>query len=161
MGQAVLTAEKFKKAFILFEKCHRVYNSQTYLTDQALKAAGARKFEYKYFKIIILILLYLSTEEDITKFMHYYRDVFPEASITPKLHILEDHMVNFLWNWRVGCGLLGKQGAESIHTGYNHLNRVYANINSSEDRLLQVTREHHRRTCPRLQATSQATIAEE
>ena len=32
--------------------------------------------------------------------MHYYRDVFPEASIKPKLHILEDHMVNF-------CGTAG------------------------------------------------------
>ena len=52
-------------------------------------------------------------------FMHYYRDVFPEASIKPKLHILEDHMVNFLRNWRVGCGLLREQGAESIHKVYN------------------------------------------
>ena len=51
------------------------------------------------------------------EFMHYYRDVFPEASITPKLHILEDHMV--LLNWRVGCGLLGEQGTESIHKVYN------------------------------------------
>ena len=55
------------------------------------------------------------------EFMHYYGDVFPEASITPKLHILEDHMVNFLRNWRVGCGLLGEQGAESIHKVYNQL----------------------------------------
>ena len=70
------------------------------------------------------------------EFMHYYRDVFPEASITPKLHILEDHMVNSLWNWRVGCGLLGEQGAESIRTVYNQLNRVYANIKNCEDRLL-------------------------
>ena len=52
MGQAVIRAEKFKKAFMLFERCHGVYNSQTYLTDQVLKAAGARKFEYKYFIII-------------------------------------------------------------------------------------------------------------
>ena len=55
------------------------------------------------------------------EFMHYYRDVFPEASIKPKLHILEDHMVNFLLNWRVGCGLLSEQGAESIHKVYNQL----------------------------------------
>ena len=55
------------------------------------------------------------------EFMHYYRDVFPEASIKPKLHILEDHMVNFLRNWRVGCGLLGELGAESIHKVYNQL----------------------------------------
>ena len=56
------------------------------------------------------------------EFMHYYRDVFPEASIKPKLRILEDHMVTFLLNWRVGCGLLGEQGAESIHKVYNQLN---------------------------------------
>ena len=37
------------------------------------------------------------------------------------IHILEDHMVNFLLNWRVGCGLLGEQGAESIHKVYNQL----------------------------------------
>ena len=58
------------------------------------------------------------------EYMHYYRDVFPEASIKPKLHILEDHMVNFLRNWRVGCGLLGEQGTESIHKVYNQL-KVY------------------------------------
>ena len=82
------------------------------------------------------------------EFMHYCRDVFPKASITPKLHILENQMFNFLWNWRVGCGLLGEQGAESIHTVYNQLNTVYANIKNCEDRLLQVTSEHHRCTCP-------------
>ena len=67
--------------------------------------------------------------------MHYYRDVFPEASIKPKLHILEDHMVNFLRNWRVGCGLLGEQGAESIHKVYNPTKSVYfyANIHVNED----------------------------
>ena len=31
-------------------------------------------------------------------------------------------MVNFLRNWRVGCGLLDEQGAESIHIKvYNQL----------------------------------------
>ena len=64
------------------------------------------------------------------EFMHYYRDVFPEASIKPKLHILEVHMVNFLLNWRVGCGLLGEQGIESIHKVYNQLK---ANIRINED----------------------------
>ena len=69
------------------------------------------------------------------EFMHYYRDVFPEASITPKLHILEDHMVNFLRNWRVGCGLLDERGSESIHKVYNPTKSVsfYANIHINED----------------------------
>ena len=66
------------------------------------------------------------------EFMHYYRDVFPEASITPKLHILEDHMVNILLNWRVGCGLLGEQATESIYKPTKSVS-FYANIHINED----------------------------
>ena len=33
-----------------------------------------------------------------------------------------------------GLRLLGEQGAESIHTSYNHLNRIYDNIHSGVDR---------------------------
>ncbi len=51
-------------------------------------------------------------------------------SITPKMHMLEDHIVDFLRQWRVGFGLLGDQDAESIHTVYNQLNRVYATIHN-------------------------------
>ena len=32
------------------------------------------------------------TEEAITSFLSYYRRVFPDASITVKMHLLEDHM---------------------------------------------------------------------
>ena len=74
------------------------------------------------------------------EFMHYYRDVFPEASInTPKLHILEDHMVNLLLNWRVGCGLLGEQGAESIHNEVARGPVPVAKLESLESRLDHVS----------------------
>ena len=56
--------------------------------------------------------------------------------------------------------MLGEQGAESIHTVYNQLNRVYANIHSGEDRLRQVTIEHHRKSCPLLQLNS-ASVSEQ
>ena len=54
---------------------------------------------------------------------------FPEASITVKMHLLEDHMVPFLrqWNW-VGYGLMGEQGAESVHAEFNSLLCRYTNI---------------------------------
>ncbi len=71
-------------------------------------------------------------------------------SITPKMHMLEDHVVDFLRQWRAGFGLLGEQGAESIHTVYNQLYRVYANIHNEVERLHYVTVEHHRRACPLL-----------
>ncbi len=68
------------------------------------------------------------------------------------MHVLEDHVVKFLRQWRLGFGLMGEQGAESIHTVYNQLNRVYANMYDGVQRLCQVTIEHHRRTCPVLAA---------
>ena len=40
------------------------------------------------------------------EFMHYYRDVFPEASIKPKLHILEDYIFQRT-TWLTFCGTGG------------------------------------------------------
>ena len=62
------------------------------------------------------------TGAKIEVFLQFYRCAFPGASITPKLHLLEDHILEFMRKWRVGFGLLGEQGAESIHTVYNQLN---------------------------------------
>ena len=83
-------------------------------------------------------------------FLKFYRDTFPDSSITPKMHMLEDHVLPFLQKWRVGFGLLGEQGAESIHTTFNQLNRVYANIHNRVERLHHITVEHHRKVSPLL-----------
>ncbi len=54
--------------------------------------------------------------------MRYYQQTFPDASVTVKLHLLEDHMVPFLRRWHeVGFGLLGEQGSESIRTDFNNI----------------------------------------
>jgi hypothetical protein len=105
-------------------------------------------------------MVLINTDLKIKEFLGFFRKTFPDVSITPKLHLLEDHVVKFLQLWRVGFGMLGEQGAESIHTVYNQLNRVYANIHSGEDRLRQVTIEHHRKSCPLLQLNS-ASVSEE
>ena len=47
--------------------------------------------------------------------MSSYREKSPQASILPKMHILEDHVVPWMRRWRIGAGLMGEQGAESIH----------------------------------------------
>ena len=73
--------------------------------------------------------------------MKFYWAKFPTASITPKLHLLEDHVIKFVKTWRVGFGLLGEQGqAESIHSAFNSLKRVYANVHDREE----VTPRHNR-----------------
>ena len=44
--------------------------------------------------------------------MGYYRLTFPQATVLPKMHILEDHVVPWIRRWRVGFGFMGEQGAE-------------------------------------------------
>lgn len=39
---------------------------------------------------------------NIDKFLTHYWESFPDATITPKLHMLQDHVVPFLRKWRVG-----------------------------------------------------------
>ena len=56
--------------------------------------------------------------------------------------MLENHVLPFLTQWHVGFGLLGEQGAESIHSAYNQLSTIYANIHNGVDRLRQVTVEN-------------------
>ena len=56
--------------------------------------------------------------DNIARFMAYYRSQFPTATVTPKLHMLEEH-VPWIKRWGMGFGLLGEQGAESIHAYFN------------------------------------------
>lgn len=87
-------------------------------------------------------------ESDIDEFLCHYRASFPSATITPKLHMMEDHVVDFVSQWRVGIGMLGEQGAESIHTVFNQLGRTYANMTNGVERLKSMVTEHHRQVCP-------------
>ena len=71
---------------------------------------------------------YVQTAQSIKAFMQDYRDECPHATITPKLHLLEEHAVEWLQRWRVGFGMMGEQGAGSIHAHVNILKRTYSNI---------------------------------
>ena len=74
--------------------------------------------------------------------MEFYRTTFPTATVTPKLHMLEKHVVPWLKKWKVGFGLLGEQGAESIHAYFNSLGRTYAGIPDPLKKLKQMMVEH-------------------
>ena len=62
--------------------------------------------------------------------MSYYRDAFPEESITPKLHMLEDHVCGFLKKWGASFGLYGKQGMESLFCCFliESTNRLFSKL---------------------------------
>lgn len=81
--------------------------------------------------------------------MDFYRTTFPGATVLPKMHMMEDHMVPWIRKWRVGFGMMGEQGAESIHASFNGIERSYAcMIHNKVDRLKAVVKEHHLRTSP-------------
>lgn len=85
----------------------------------------------------------IKIELDIASFMEFYQKNFPQSTVIPKMHLLEDHTVPFLRWWHIGAGLMGEQGQESIHA---HLNKVEANFNSINnplERLTYVVKQHN------------------
>ena len=57
--------------------------------------------------------------------MAHYRSSFPHATVLPKMHILKDHVIQWLRRWHVGAGVMGEQGAESLHAHPNKLEEDY------------------------------------
>lgn len=74
--------------------------------------------------------------------MQFYREKFPNASVLPKMHMLEEHVIEWLQKWHVGFGLLGEQGIESVHAHFNSLNRTYRSMPEEVTRLRQLMKEH-------------------
>ena len=89
--------------------------------------------------------------------MSFYRDKFPDASVLPKMHMLEEHVVPWLKQWHVGFGLLGEQGIESIHAHFNSLNRTYRSMPEEVARLRQLMKEHLLHIAPDNIAATPAT----
>ena len=84
-----------------------------------------------------------SVESDIKRFMSFYRTSFPRtsfpsASVLPKMHLLEAHMVGWLRKYHLGTGFMGEQGAESIHAHLNRLERTYSSMRNQLDQLKQI-----------------------
>lgn len=94
--------------------------------------------------------LCIFTEQHITEFLEFYRAEFPQATILPKMHILEDHVIPWLTRWHIGAGLMGEQGAESIHAHLMRLERNYQGIANAVDRLKYVFKMHMLETNPSL-----------
>ena len=101
------------------------------------------------------IYFFFPPEQNIQIFLEFYRERF-DASFTPKLHLLEDHVVPFLRKWRVGFGFHGEQGAESLHASFNKIGESYVAIHDAVKRLQCVVREHHLQVSPTMLAQQPA-----
>lgn len=138
--------EKYSKGFHLFSKCHNIYNCGKFNVESS--TLGQSVLDIQLTSTFQYDRLFINSGSDIDAFMSFYRSTFPNSSVTPKMHMMEQHMVKQLTTWRFGMGLLGEQGAESIHASFNSIQRVYSGIPSNKDRLLRVTQEHHLKVDP-------------
>ena len=62
--------------------------------------------------------------------------------------MLEDHIVHWIKKWQVGCGMMGEQGAESLHAQFNTTERAYNNMKDRVQRLIVVLQAHHLQLMP-------------
>ena len=74
--------------------------------------------------------------------MSFLRTNWPDVNISPKLHMLEDHVVDFLRRWKVGFGFYGEQGGESIHHEFKKMKERYSNIKPKTNRLKYLMTQH-------------------
>ena len=77
---------------------------------------------------------------------------FPHASILPKMHLLEEHMVQWLKQYHLAPGLMGNKGQRaSIHAHINWLETTYCGIANAVERLKHVFNMYTMETAPSLQ----------
>ena len=70
------------------------------------------------------------------EFMKFFRESSPQATVPIKMHILEEHAIPWAKSFRVGFGLLGEQGAESIHAKFTRFGLAYTAIADKVQHLL-------------------------
>ena len=132
------------QVFTLFRKCHQIYDGNV-TKENDIATLGKCTITITLYLIIFLNVSLLDT--NIKAFMHYYRTSFPltshpRATVLPKMHFLEAHVIPWLQRWRIGFGMMGEQGAESIHKYFNGLMRPYSGITNEVDKLKLMMREH-------------------
>ena len=94
------------------------------------------------------------TDHTIKSFFATFDKEFQGVGRTVKMHILECHTVEWLSLHQAGCGLMGEQGAESIHAKFNSLKRTYSSIRNplDKDKLKSIMREHYLNIAPSMSA---------
>ena len=126
---------KFRTILLQFSKCHSLYDCST-TTPDMIRCLG-KWLLYQLFNAYIWYIteLLFCIDEAIKVFFATLDSTFGGIKRTVKMHLLEDHMVDWMSAHQAGCGLMGEQGAESIHAKFNSLARTYSGI---KDRKLKL-----------------------
>ena len=87
------------------------------------------------------IYIYFLLENTIDDVMEYYGTEWPNESISPKRHVLEDHATNFVKKWK---NRFGMQGGDSTYNEFNQFKITYCRMQSASKRLKMMLQEHYR-----------------
>eukprot|EP00057_Strongylocentrotus_purpuratus_P005186 XP_003730386.1 PREDICTED: uncharacterized protein LOC100891379 isoform X1 [Strongylocentrotus purpuratus] len=98
-NEALSIAHRYSECFKLYGSCDHLFNRGDFLTPEHIHML----------------------DDAIREYMTFVRTTFPSESITPKMHLLEDHTVPWFELWGAGLALMGEQGGEGMHA---HLNRI-------------------------------------
>ena len=141
MQETESVSEKFQKAFSLFRHCHSIYDSKSISIDD-INTIG------RLIHNINITLHFVLSQRRASKCS--WSSIKQHSHRLQCFLILEDHVVPWLKEWRVGFGLMGEQGAESIHVYFNSLARTYHSIPQRVDHLRAMMREHSLHSTPTL-----------
>ncbi|XP_070573861.1 uncharacterized protein [Ptychodera flava] len=111
----------FEPLLLKFSRCHSLYSVSRPLSPSEISEFG----------------------HNVEDFMRYFRNKFPNESVTPKMHILEDHVLPWMEVRGVGCGLHGEQGMEGVHSEFNRLGATYSRMPDKLQQLQQLMKMHH------------------
>lgn len=91
-----------------------------------------------------------TAKKSIRKYMFFFRQKFPDESVTPKQHMLEVHVPAWLSIWKFGMALHGEQGVEQTHAVVNALKPRVRHIKSEKKKIDTLMKEHYLVTAPNM-----------
>eukprot|EP00117_Sycon_ciliatum_P000806 scpid26705/ scgid6721/ E3 ubiquitin-protein ligase NRDP1; RING finger protein 41 len=128
---AASLAARYTALFTTFAKCRAVYNLASAVNEDQLHQLQCH----------IQSFMTLVREQIVKRHL---------GNITPKLHLLEQHVVPQMTHFGCGLSLLCEQGGEALHAAFNTLDKK-CSAACPLQRLLSITRQHYLRTIPKLQ----------
>ena len=73
---------------------------------------------------------FFASGNDVNNLLFFFCHHWPNDTIPPKLHLLEDHAADFMERWSTGHGIYGEQGVESIHKVFKYI-KTYLLVNTT------------------------------
>ncbi|XP_047129927.1 uncharacterized protein LOC105845473 isoform X1 [Hydra vulgaris] len=124
-NEAKVLSKKFVVLFSKYSTCYNFMNSSEIINKNPIS----------------------ELERAIDKLMSYFRKTWPNESITPKMHLLESHCVDFIRNWNSGLDIYGEQGLESMHAEFNSMNSTFCHMKGKQ-RLRSILSNHYIKNSP-------------